>query len=93
MPKILILTNEEKAMRYDKRFRRHDYTIQEKADLWDAFRIRNAKDCKKYSTEHPDRISLTASTFYQNNKVELNKNSCIRLRKTRELKKTTTTEL
>ena len=69
MPKILNLTNEEKADRYDKKFKKHHLTIEEKVGLWDAHRSRCLGYCRKYSTEHPDRIALTGAEYYEKNKI------------------------
>ena len=87
MPKILNLTIEEKAERYDRRYKQHHLSIEEKAEKWDAFRARNAKDCISWASKHPDKIKLAATEHYEKNKVELNKNSVIRIRNTRALKK------
>ena len=60
----------------------------------DDIRRKDAIRCKKYAQENPDLIKQIASQYYDDNKIELNKNACIRYKKKCELKKETpSTEL
>lgn len=82
MPKILNLTVEQKAERYASTHKKAvNLTVQEKADKYDEIRRKDIIKCKLYAHNYPERVNRAGAEYYEKNKEELNKKSCIRLKK------------
>ena len=75
MPKILNLTIEEKADKYDKlRKNGYKFTIQEKADRYDEIRRKDILKCLDYASRNKEKVSKTSSEHYEKNKIEYDAN-------------------
>lgn len=88
MPILLNLTIEQKAERYALKYKKSfRLTMQEKADKYDENCKKSSLSCSKWNFKNQQKVAITAKAHYELNKVQYNKNSCIRLKKIYDAKK------